>query len=220
MASSLSSSRRERSAQTRDRVLEVATELMARGGYSGTSISAISKASGVMPASIYWHFESKEGLLAAVIEHASEAWFDGAAKTMGEDDVAQPEAPPHRPGLRYIFEQRPDFYRVLLLIGLERRAAGGPPLAAVKRVRQRLHERLTQRIERRLEVGDAPRRRALAERMAAFAMVLLDGTFLAQQLDPAEGEHLAARYEQLHSVMALFQAALLAEVDGLAGQAK
>ena len=44
-------SRRERSAQTRDRVLEVATELMARRGYAGTTISAISKASAVMPAS-------------------------------------------------------------------------------------------------------------------------------------------------------------------------
>ena len=78
--SSQPSPRTKRSAQTRNRVLEVATELMASRGYSGTTISAISKASGVMPASIYWHFESKEGLLAAVIERAAEAWFEGAAQ--------------------------------------------------------------------------------------------------------------------------------------------
>ena len=74
--------RRERAEQTRERVLAVATELMASRGYSGTTISAISKASGVMPASIYWHFESKEGLLGAVIERAAEAWFEGALRAM------------------------------------------------------------------------------------------------------------------------------------------
>ena len=82
------SPRREQSERTRDRVLQVATDLMARRGYSGTTISAISRASGVMPASIYWHFESKEGLLGAVIERAADAWFGGAAQAMAQAEEA------------------------------------------------------------------------------------------------------------------------------------
>ena len=199
-------SRRERAEQTRERVLAVTTELMARQGYSGTSISAISKAAGVMPATIYWHFESKEGLLAAVIERAAEAWFEGAFRAMeqgeaeyGPGSVANPSA--NRPALRYVLVEQAEFYRVLLLIALERRDAAGPPLEAVKRIRARMRERFAERAESRLRdvlgIDDPEKCRWIAERFIRVAMVQLDGTFLEQQLDPAEGEALAERFDRI-----------------------
>jgi len=215
-------SRRERAEQTRERVLTVATDLMAARGYSATSISAISKAAGVLPASIYWHFESKEGLLGAVIERAAEAWFEGAWRAMeqgeaeyGPDGAAAPSANPsaNRPALRYVLVEQAEFYRVLLLIALERRDAAGPPLAAVKRIRARMRERFAERIEARMQdvpgIEDPERLRWIAERIMGIAMVQLDGTFLEQQLDPAEGEALAERFDRIGWIMELVRNDLL-----------
>jgi AcrR family transcriptional regulator len=204
--------RRERAEQTRERVLTVATELMASRGYSGTTISAISKASRVMPASIYWHFESKEGLLGAVIERAAEAWFEGALRAMSQGE-AEADArgeegfSDNRPALHYVLIEQAEFYRVLLLIALERREAAGPPLAAVKRIRARMRERFTERIKTRLlerrGVADADARRWIAEQMMSVAMVQLDGTFFEQQLEPVEGDALAARFDRIGWIMEL-----------------
>jgi len=210
--------RRERTEQTRERVLAVATELMARRGYSGTSISAISKASGAMPATIYWHFESKEGLLGAVIERAADAWFEGALRAMDQGEAEQrarglEAASENRPALRYVLVDQAEFYRVLLMIALERRDETGPPLAAVRRIRARMRERFQERVEVRLDerlgVGDPEIRRWIAGRLIALAMVQLDGTFLEQQLDPAEGAALAERFDRIGWILELARIDLL-----------
>ena len=210
--------RRERTEQTRERVLTVATDLMAGRGYSGTSISAISKASGVMPASIYWHFESKEGLLGAVIERAAGAWFEGALRAMDQGESEQRTrgldiASDNRPAFRYVLVEQAEFYRVLLMIALERRDEAGPPLAAVKRIRMRMRERFKERVEMRLRerfgVEDPEKRGWIADRIIGLAMVQLDGTFLEQQLDPVEGEALAERFDRLGWLLDLARVELL-----------
>ena len=212
--------RRERSEQTRERVLEVATDLMASRGYSGTTISAISKASGVMPASIYWHFESKEGLLGAVIERAAEAWFEGALAAMDHGEAEErarglSALSTNRHALHYVLVEQAEFYRVLLLIALERRDAAGPPLAAVKRIRERMRERFGERVENRLKerlgLEDGLLRQRIAQRIVSVAIVQLDGTFLEQQLDPAEGDALTGRFDRIGWIMGLARDDLLRE---------
>ncbi len=176
-------SRREQGERTRERVLEVATDLMARRGFAGTTISAISKASGVMSASIYWHFESKEGLLAAVIERAADAYFQGAMRTLERAEAAGDADVTRRAGLRYVFEEQPEFQRVLLLLALERREHDDLTLDAVRRVRARCRDFLAERIHSRLDLGDPELGRRVSDRMADFGMVLLDGFFIAHQVD-------------------------------------
>ena len=214
MASSpISSRRRERGARTRDRVLEVATDLMARHGYSGTSISAISKTSGVMPASIYWHFESKEGLLAAVIDRAADAWFAGVTEAMAEADAA--EAPPFG-ALSFVFQEQPEFYRVLLLISLERREDDAATREVVRRIRERCRSLMAHRLDDSVPLADAGLRRQVCERLTDFGMVLFDGSFLAQQIDPADPETLVRSFEQIAWGMNLAKQALMEEVTARA----
>ncbi len=204
------SRRREQGARTRDRVLEVATDLIAKRGYSGTTISAISKASGVMPASIYWHFDSKEGLLAAVIERAADAWFNGAleahAGAAGDDEDA-----PRVAGFQYVFQDQPEFYRVLLLVSLERRESDDVSLEAVRRIRTRLKQYLAENLEKRVPVDDPEVRRDICERLAELGSVLLDGFFVAHQIDLAEPGRLARRFEQFVWAMGLAREAFVAE---------
>ena len=53
---------------TRQRILNCALDLFAQNGYSETSIRDIAFAVGINPASLYFHFASKEELLLAILE--------------------------------------------------------------------------------------------------------------------------------------------------------
>jgi len=57
------------SSETKERILMSATILFARHGYAAVSIRDIAKANNIKPSSIYNHFESKEALWAAALEH-------------------------------------------------------------------------------------------------------------------------------------------------------
>jgi AcrR family transcriptional regulator len=60
----------QQGAESRRRIIDAASSLMAERGFAGTSISEVSRRSGLPASSIYWHFESKEGLLGAVTAQA------------------------------------------------------------------------------------------------------------------------------------------------------
>ena len=68
--------RHVKGAETRERVLDAAAKLISTHGYAATSIAKISKESGTNSASIYWAFENKETLFAAVMERAADAFFE------------------------------------------------------------------------------------------------------------------------------------------------
>ncbi|MEU1517538.1 TetR/AcrR family transcriptional regulator [Streptomyces sp. NPDC005811] len=51
----------------RERILAAATRLFQESGYEGTSVSRIAKAADMTPANMYWHFPSKQEVLAEVL---------------------------------------------------------------------------------------------------------------------------------------------------------
>src|SRR5215471_21045791 len=53
---------------TRQRILEVAVDLFIERGYAGTSVRDISERLGMTKGSLYYHFASKDDLLAALVE--------------------------------------------------------------------------------------------------------------------------------------------------------
>lgn len=53
---------------TRQRLIRVGRELMARNGFDGTSIRALTEAAGANLGAVTYHFQSKEGLYHAVLE--------------------------------------------------------------------------------------------------------------------------------------------------------
>ncbi len=54
---------------TRDRVVEVALELLDSEGTAGLTIRALAAKLGVAPTAIYWHVGDKAALLEAVVDH-------------------------------------------------------------------------------------------------------------------------------------------------------
>lgn len=166
-------------------ILDAAAALMSTRGYSGTSISELAKESGLPASSIYWHFESKAGVLAAVMERGAQYFVDNMRDTRLSDD---PD--PYR---RLLFTMRhshrsvmahPDFLRLFMLLLLGESDVGGQIQSAdavVARVRQ----------EARAAMADAlrfaylPWGPAIADELAAnltdLALALFDGSFIAGQ---------------------------------------
>ena len=61
----------------RDRILAHAADLFLIRGYAETSVRDIAKAAGIKAASLYYHFESKDELLAEVLNLGVKATSDG-----------------------------------------------------------------------------------------------------------------------------------------------
>lgn len=164
-------------AKTRERILEAAADLIARQGYAATSIAQISQKSGANPASIYWAFGSKEGLLAAVMERAAESFFQTITPPAGGDPWSWLR------GMADNFVQRPEFLRLLLVLSLERREGDPEVLEAARRVRSRAVEGLAGTYSAALDIPDPFQRRGICDRLARFTLMLFDGVFVASQIE-------------------------------------
>lgn len=55
---------------SRERLLDAATEILWRHGYRAASVDAVCQQAGVKKGSFYWYFESKDALVLAVLERA------------------------------------------------------------------------------------------------------------------------------------------------------
>jgi AcrR family transcriptional regulator len=60
---------KEEAAATRDSVLMAALDLFAQKGYARTTCSDIGQRIGMTRGAVYWHFENKDALLAALLDH-------------------------------------------------------------------------------------------------------------------------------------------------------
>ena len=78
-----SRSQRSDGAMTRARILDVALPLFAERGYAGTSIRAIATDAGCNVATLFYHFEDKEGLYATVVQRLHEDLLDGIPAVSG-----------------------------------------------------------------------------------------------------------------------------------------
>ena len=75
---------------TKERLVEVATELFGDNGYDATSIESVLHAAGVSRGSLYHHFSSKGALFAAVVESVEErVGADVASAAAGADGAVE-----------------------------------------------------------------------------------------------------------------------------------
>lgn len=66
------------SAAVRMRILDTAFEVVSEHGYSGMTMAKVAKNAALPIGSVYWHFESKDKLLAALIEEGFARWRHAA----------------------------------------------------------------------------------------------------------------------------------------------
>lgn len=194
--------KQEQGEQSRELILDATERLMATKGYAATSISDVRKACGLPASSIYWHFGSKEGVLAAVMERGAERYF---AAIPAEADVERQLA-----AVTEQQEQHPLFLRLFLLLSLERR--DDPAVSEViRRVRDKAIAGFRDAIAHLLpdDVPPAKARRVVAE-LAAVATAMSDGIFLAEHLEP-DTTDVARMYRRLHQTVTALIPILLEE---------
>ena len=182
---------------SRRRILDAASSLMTERGFAGTSISEVSRLSGLPASSIYWHFESKEGLLGAVVEEGAQRWFESlpAPAEKGGRREASPAALLRAAAAQ--LEKGPEFLRLMLLIALERKEIDPTSLAMIRRVRRLALDRIEKLVA--LEAG-APAAE-LARDLAALVLAAADGLFVAHHIDPRATD-VAAQFELLRRALA------------------
>ncbi len=81
---------REKFAENRERILEVASNLFREKGFDGVAVADIMKQAGLTHGGFYGHFESKEDLAAQASEAAmrkAATYWDGLAENMTDETL-------------------------------------------------------------------------------------------------------------------------------------
>lgn len=187
--------RQQQGAESRALILEAARKLMAERGFAGTSLSAVSRRSGLPASSIYWHFGSKEGLLASVAEDGAERFLrglpepppKGSATGADRAQAALATAAAH-------LEADPEFLRFFLLIALERGPGDEASAAPIQRSRDLAFSTMRRIVELTLEDADLDLAPSAIDELTRFGVAVGEGGFLAHQIDP-DGVQLRRHFE-------------------------
>lgn len=137
-------------AASRERLLDVAVELFARQGYGGTSVSAICRRAGVAPTALYWHFESKEGLLAAALDRATALWTERIERYARAASDRESRLDRLVAGLRALLEEHLDELALMLSTTLHCDQLGPAVRASTHRIHERVVGSLVQGLEESL----------------------------------------------------------------------
>lgn len=178
----------EQSEASRTRILRAAAQIAAECGYEGTTISKVTKRSGLPVSSVYWFFRDKDDLLAEVVRHSFDEWI-----------ALQPTWDAPDPGRRRVGEAlrailsrsttslaaAPDFLRIGHMLLLEQRAE--EPAGRVIFLEARRNVEQTVSAWFAAFLTDEVRRRHpdLALELARIVIAATDGLFLAHQIDQA-----------------------------------
>jgi AcrR family transcriptional regulator len=173
--------RRRDSQASRERILQSAIELISERGYSGAGVDELAARSDIAKTAIYYHFGSKEGLLAAVLERAATAWIDGIQQAASQAGTPLERLDRGLAGMRAVIEERPWIFKLIQILALEVAEQKPEIRATLRAIILRAREALVTGMRDALGV-DLPD----AEVIAGVVLALLDGIALGRQLDPGE----------------------------------
>lgn len=202
--------KQEQGRQSRELILDTAEKLMGTRGYAATAISDISKACGLPASSLYWHFGSKEGLLAAVLQRGAEQFF--AAIPTAEQAATREELPQRLLMITSgLLSERPEFLRLFYLLSLEH---NGEPVAGVLRhIRDTAIQRFRDVIAHQLPTAlTTAQRERITNELTTFAVALSDGVFFAVLLEP-ETTDTEKLYRRLGQALAALASEILKELQ-------
>lgn len=173
-----------RGREGRTRILRTMLTLVDERGFEGATIAELARRTGLPASSVYWHFSSKDEIVAAAIQDSYEQWFGSRPPW--------PEEPDERPLPEQLEDAmvrlegdgtHPDYVRVGLALSLQRRssaeAARSVFLDIRKEARRRLGHWWTIVLDRMTATGPVDPR--AAEAMARLTLAVLDGRYLTGQ---------------------------------------
>lgn len=170
--------------ESRQRILDAAAEIAGERGYEGTSIALVSERSGLPASSIYWHFQNKDQLIAAVIERSFQHYLEHMSawepphRGMSRDELFQAAIARAAAAIT----EAPHFLRLGLMLVLERRPEEPTGRRMFLQVREQAFKSIVAGFEAFFEGAlDAHDVRMLA----TLTMAAADGLFIAHQVEGA-----------------------------------
>ena len=179
--------RRADGEESRRRILDAAAAIAGERGYDGTSIATVSARSGLPASSIYWHFQDKDALIAAVIERSFDRWLAAMSLPGPEAGSPRERITAMAIALAKALLEAPDFLRLGLMLALERRPTEPTARAKFLQVRQVAGQRLTEAIrELTPELSEAS-----VQQLTTYAVAGADGLFIAHEIGGDEVDLIA-----------------------------
>jgi len=108
------------SADTRNKILEVAEREFATWGYSGAHLQAIAEQVGVQKTALYYYFASKAALYDAVLRHMLETLRDTVNRGLGTDGSSEERLERLLGTLNDLLAEHPNYSKILFRIFVDR----------------------------------------------------------------------------------------------------
>jgi AcrR family transcriptional regulator len=169
---------------SRERILEAAIELFSERGYAGSGVHEIARRAGIEKAALYWHFGSKEGLLAAVLDRTDAEFVERIYKKVALSASSDERLDLFVGGLKRLAAERGHMVRLMLSIAIERSKVSAESRAAVKAVFERTRAAVVQGFEQALGVKLPD-----IDLIARLALAFLDEAAVRSAIDPEGAEH-------------------------------
>lgn len=185
---------------SRERIVQVATELFAQKGYAGAGVDHVAARAKIAKTAIYYHFGNKEGLLSAVLDRLASEWIDGirAVSTGAHGPIERLDRVVER--MRYLVEERPWISKLFQLMALEVAEEKAEIRDTLRSISARAVEAFTEQFAAALRI--APRD---AEFMARVLLGQMNSLSLGRQIEP-NGVALDPAFAEIRRVMLLLAA--------------
>jgi AcrR family transcriptional regulator len=123
--------------QSRERILDSATQLFSERGYAATGVNDIARGAGVEKAALYWHFESKAELLAAVLDRMDLEVVERIVKKVSARINPDERLDLFLDGIKKLAKERSHLVRLTMSVAIERSAISPESRAALQRIFER-----------------------------------------------------------------------------------
>jgi len=173
---------------SRERLLWAASRVAAERGYVGTTISKVCAVSGLPVSSVYWYFDDKDDLLAAVLQASWESWVTHQPEwqpARGAEERDEQLRRILREGTRS-FVGAPDFLRIGHSVSLARQEEETSARRLFLSIRRDTEKMVAAWFLASFDGSAAEGDKALATLLARIVVAVTDGLFLAEQIDSWE----------------------------------
>ncbi|MGY1821003.1 TetR/AcrR family transcriptional regulator [Geodermatophilus sp. SYSU D00079] len=173
--------------ESRRRILEATLAIAAERGYDGTSLGLVTERAGLPASSIYWHFGSKDELLAEALEFSYRQWrasMPPLRSTEGPADLRERLRSRVHAGAQALAAS-PEFWRLGLMLSLEERVAEPAARRRFLEVRRETRELNVRAWEALLPAEALAADPRLPARLVRFLLAAMDGMFIALRADPS-----------------------------------
>lgn len=188
---SATSARRAQGEESRERLIQAAIETISERGYAATSVGDICRRAGVAKTALYWHFKSKEGLLATVVERVGDSWIEELQKQVYLKGTALDRLNGLFEAWREVLRSQPNLIRLPMMVKVGVGDNSDAIQVALEHFLEHARDALIQGIEDSLGTGLKD-----LDLVAHTILTLLEGVLLYQVHHPDDDEQLDRIFEE------------------------